>query len=67
MDETREMILRRLLWIRHGCPFSALYGDDGEMQCCACGLDFKRTAPDVIEQRWQRQGLAALAAEQAGR
>jgi len=32
--------LRELLWLRHGCV--GLYGDDGEMQCGACLLDFKR-------------------------
>lgn len=23
-------LLRRLLWIRHGCSLAVLYGDDGE-------------------------------------
>jgi DNA-binding GntR family transcriptional regulator len=44
--------LRKLLWLRHGCPVSALYGDDGEMQCNSCGLDFKRMSVTAIEQRW---------------
>lgn len=34
--------LRSLLWLRHGCESSAKYGDDGEMQCNQCGIDFKR-------------------------
>lgn len=46
---------RRLLWLRHGCPPSALYGDDGEMQC-ACGIDFKRKSLDGIERHWLRIG-----------
>ena len=39
-----EKLVRERLWINHGCPFHALYGDDGEMQCNAesCRLDFKR-------------------------
>lgn len=34
---------RRLLWLNHGHP-KFLYGDDGEMQCQACGetWDYKR-------------------------
>lgn len=47
--------LRRLLWLRHGCPFSALYGDDGEMQCHACQIDFKRDPVAHIERRWLEQ------------
>ena len=38
---TTERELRKVLWINHGCPVTALYGDDGEMQCSACRLDFK--------------------------
>lgn len=30
-----EMELRKEWWTGHGCPFHALYGDDGEMQCSA--------------------------------
>jgi len=37
-----NQIMRKLLWANHGCPQSAMYGDDGEMQCNACGFDFKR-------------------------
>jgi len=39
-DENR--ILRRHLWINHGCEAHCLYGDDGEMQCGSCLIDFKR-------------------------
>ena len=46
-----EPVLRRLLWMRHGCPFGNLRGKDGEMGCIACGVDFKRMAPDDIEKR----------------
>jgi len=42
--------VRRLLWLRHGCPTAALYGDDGEMQCGACLVDFKRmSGADISE------------------
>jgi hypothetical protein len=51
--------LRELLWHRHGC--SALYGDDGEMQCGKCLLDFKRMPVEEIERRWRDAGLAKLA------
>lgn len=30
------------MWINHGCSMDALYGDDGEMQCGNCVIDFKR-------------------------
>jgi len=39
--------LRELLWIRHGC--NSLYGDDGEMQCGTCLIDFKRDPAEQIE------------------
>jgi len=47
-----EQVLRKLLWLRHGCPFHALYGDDGEMQCHICGIDFKRTPAETIENQF---------------
>lgn len=52
LDEARseaievENKLRRLLWLRHGCD--GLYGDDGEMQCSRCVIDFKRDNVDDI-------------------
>jgi hypothetical protein len=60
---------RRLLWLAHGCPVSALYGDDGEMSCGNCGVDFKRFTPAQIKEKWaegpaifrQRMWLAAAA------
>lgn len=44
-EENKE--LRKLLWLRHGCM--GLYGDDGEMQCSKCMIDFKRDSVDKIE------------------
>ena len=60
--ETENKILRRLLWIRHGCPFSALYGDDGEMQCGKCVIDFKRTSAELIEKRFMKINEPAIKA-----
>jgi hypothetical protein len=53
--DTTEHTLRKLLWLHHGCPRHALYGDDGEMQCARCGIDFKRRSVDEIEDKWWRQ------------
>ena len=40
---------RRLLWLKHGCDSNNLYGDDGELQCHECGVDFKRFSIEDIE------------------
>jgi len=40
--EEENQILRKFLWLNHGCESSCLYGDDGEMQCGRCIFDFKR-------------------------
>lgn len=45
-------ILRELLWSAHSCSPQYQYGDDGEMQCQACVLDFKRDSVKVIEHRF---------------
>lgn len=50
--------LRMLLWARHGC--SALYGDDGEMQCSHCMIDFKRDSADYIERKWYTENEKAI-------
>jgi hypothetical protein len=67
MDENAR--LRRLLWLRHGCDFAALYGDDGEMQCNAsgCHIDFKRDSAERIEQAFERRGRELLDAAAIGR
>jgi len=46
--------LRYLLWIRHQGKDCYLYGDDGEMQCNACVIDFKRDTPDQIATRFMK-------------
>ena len=40
--EEVEFELRREWWINHGHGYHSLYGDDGEMQCGRCLVDFKR-------------------------
>lgn len=52
MEDNKK--LRELLWLRHGCSLSSLYGDDGEMQCGHCLLDFKRAPVEEIEQRFHQ-------------
>ena len=41
--------LRELLWLKHGCQ--DLYGDDGEMQCSKCMIDFKRDSIEDINRQ----------------
>ena len=60
-----EMILRRLLWLRHGCD--GLYGDDGEMQCGRCMIDFKRDPAEQIDQRFYQLGVANLKEARRGK
>ena len=60
-----EKTLRRLLWLRHGCPITALYGDDGEMSCGACRIDFKSYSAEQIERRWTDQALSSEAMARA--
>jgi hypothetical protein len=55
--------LRKLLWIRHGC--TSLYGDDGEMQCSKCRIDFLRDSADLIEKKWFDMAMDAFKAQAA--
>jgi hypothetical protein len=45
--EEENFTLRRLLFQEHPCQEK--YGDDGQMQCNACVIDFRRDAVDRIE------------------
>jgi hypothetical protein len=47
--DAEEMKFRKLLWLRHGCHHENLYGDDGEMTCNKCKIDFLRLSADSIE------------------
>ena len=63
-----EKTLRRLLWLHHGCPHVALYGDDGEMQCNnqSCMVDFKRMPPEEIERIWSDPELTGVVSFEVG-
>ncbi len=52
--------LRKLLWLHHGHGVY-LYGDDGEMQCSSCMIDFKRDPINKIEQEFERQAIEVAA------
>lgn len=52
---------RKALWLRHGCPITALYGDDGEMSCGICLVDFKRNSLADINTGWTKRGENLLA------
>lgn len=58
-----EYILRELIWLRHGCGAVGLYGDDGEMHCNLCGIDFKRDPAHKIKARLLELGLESLESE----
>ena len=44
--ESQLAELREAIWLNHGCQ--GLYGDDGEMQCSKCMIDFKRDSLEKI-------------------
>lgn len=57
--EAEVAMLRTELWMRHGHSGAALYGDDGEMQCHECLLDFRREPVSKLihrlhENDWER-------------
>ncbi len=56
-----NQILRKMLWLRHASHFEALYGDDGEMSCNRCMIDFRRQPAESIREVFTKQGIAALA------
>lgn len=53
-----EMLLRKLLWYHHGCNPINIYGDDGELQCHECGLDFKRHSQKKIDDTIGKMNMA---------
>lgn len=56
-----EFRFRRLLFINHGsCDGKQLYGDDGEMHCHECDIDFVRDSAEEIETRIGKLNLAKL-------
>jgi len=61
--ERENVELRRMWWFNHGCEFSALYGDDGEMQCGSCLIDFKRDTVETIGERILSNALKSISQE----
>lgn len=49
-----EQKLRELLWLWHLNHAHSLYGDDGEMQCGQCFIDFKRDRVELIQEKLAR-------------
>lgn len=62
--QNSELILRRLLWLSHRCE-QQLYGDDGEMQCASCLIDFKRMPAENIERFLPKRTVAKLVATES--
>lgn len=58
--KAENKLLRKLLWERHGCDTISLYGDDGELQCGKCMIDFKRLPAKEIEGTWIKQIILRL-------
>jgi hypothetical protein len=63
--EESDRLLRQLLWARHGSEH-VLYGDDGEMQCSSCCIDFKRNSAAEIDETFRIRALAIDAARNGG-
>ncbi len=59
MQPDLELRIRQLLWLLHG--HQGLYGDDGEMQCATCGLDYKREDLERIASRLELIRMLARA------
>lgn len=53
-----EEILRELLFMEHHCD--AKYGDDGEMQCSKCLIDFRRDSAETIRDKIQKRNNERL-------
>lgn len=60
--DNNEKVLRELLWLNHGCPVNSLYGDDGEMQCNKCNIDFKRMPAIELRHIFVQRGINELRA-----
>lgn len=55
-----EMMLRKMIWLNHGCGMTHLYGDDGEMQCAMCLIDFKRDTVVSIHNTFEKISVAKM-------
>lgn len=56
LNEPKEFGIRKLLWLIHHCGQEYLYGEDGEMQCHLCGLDFVRHGEGRIVYTFEEVG-----------
>ncbi len=62
-----ERALRREYWFHHGCgDIAGLYGDDGEMQCGNCRIDFRRTPIGTLMGQVTAARVAAAARATSG-
>jgi len=52
-----DMDLRKSMFLYHSCI--GRYGDDGEMQCNKCGIDFKRDSFNRIMEKARAEGAKA--------
>lgn len=52
--------LRYLLARQHDGPKHMIYGDDGELQCGACFIDFRRDSVSDIERKLNAAGMREL-------
>ena len=62
LSHAREMTLRRLLWEHHECPPEYRYGDDGEMVCSYCLIDFRLATAQHISELFLSAKLRKLTA-----
>lgn len=65
--EIENKKLRKILWLAHLDHFKYLYGDDGEMQCPKCLIDFKRDPIEKIERQFMTFRSALATCECDGR
>jgi Restriction alleviation protein Lar len=57
--EEVELELRQLMWAGHG--HLGIYGDDGEMQCAKCRVDYKRAPLHDVRKAYVMAQLARAA------
>lgn len=58
--QEENRILRHLLAIAHDSPKHRLYGDDGELQCSVCWIDFVRDTAQDIKRKIEEAGMREL-------
>jgi len=54
MNSKTERMVREFIWLNHGHGILPLYGDDGELQCSKCMIDFKRMPLDELLEKVER-------------